>query len=331
MIAPQTSVRGSLADMAFVSPLPLPFNAISATPNQLQRRPRSQNVQAVRRRVPAMADASTTSEQAEQPIPAPLEASIRAYISENAEAAAAPSPLAYLTLRDFGRTDLVEPIMAAGGYISVSRQLGIRVDDAYSTYRPPRRPEELPSVFSKADDGGSLALGAGRAARLNVDVSSITPREPLGEASVPSAPSEADMSVRSGVLPYAPAPVPTAEEVASIGKDIVVVVDKVVPEGERLALTASMRAGTLLLVGASAAGFGHASRGLLDSRALDALQSGSVALGVGHVILAIYAAAILAPSFNRSAAVWGLKVFLSGPAGVVSLRQYGPLEDAASE
>jgi hypothetical protein len=279
----------------------------------------------VSRRLRAPAMSGGTNNAPEQRFPAELEAHIRAYLSENSAAAAEPSPLAYLTLRNYGRTDLIEPIMNNGGYIAVSRALGIRVDNTYSTYRPPRRPEELPSMFSKADGAGTLALGAGLDQRLNVDVASIKPMPPLVPETATVSGNEAYVSVRSGELPYIPEPVPTAEEVAAIGRDIVIVVDDVVEEGERLALTPLMRVGTLLLVVTAALGYGRASSGLLESGVLEALRAGSAALAVGHALLAVYAAAVVAPKFKRSAAVWGLKVLLSGPAGISSLKQYGPL------
>jgi hypothetical protein len=278
---------------------------------------------AARRSLPVRACAAAAG--GDPPIPPALEADIRAYLSGDSDAAAAECPLAYLTLRDFGRMDLIDRIMAAGGHLSVSRRLGIRVDDSCESYRAPRRPEELPSFFAglaeEAQSGPGLALGAGLDARLGADVSGLRP------AAAASA-GEAGATARSGPLSARPAPVPSAEEVAAIGRDIVVVVDEPVPAGERLALDAGMRAGTLLLVLAASVGYGRASAGVVDGRVADALRAGSAALALGHVGLAAYAAAVLAPRLGRSAPVWALKVLLSGAPGLASLRRFGPLAAA---
>lgn len=290
-------------------PMPHPS---SCTLHKHRRRSHSQFSQRVQVRASAEASEST-------PLSPELVARVQTYLRDHPDGANAPSPLSYVTLREMGRTDLVEEIMDAGGYISVSEKLGIRVDTSYASYKPPPLPSDLPSLFSPEEDAGSLALGAGLSARLDVDVNSLPPAKPLVDRAVSS-------ERRSGNLYSGPDPVPSADVVASIGKDVVDVRDEVVPQGERLTLDVSMRAGTLLLVATAAGGFGHASHEVLDANFAGALRAISESLIVAHVFLACYASASLAPKLGRNGVVWGIKVLLSGPLGISSLKRCGAID-----
>lgn len=302
-------------EMGFVVPSVLPFPPLRSRTSRLSSNAKRRVYVQCRRRIALRA---STGDAEGPSISSALVGRIRAYLDGNAEAANSPSPLSYVTLREAGRTDLVEEIMDAGGYIIVSQQLGIRVDAAYASYKAPLRPDELPSVFSAKDEPGSLTLGAGLEARLDVDIRSLPP---------PRVTVDGDFSPerRSGNLYSGPDPVPSAEAVASIGKDIVVIRDEVIPPGERLTLDLGMRAGTLLLVATAAVGFGRASSGVLDANVVGAVRAGSEALLVAHTFLACYAGAVLAPQFGRNGPLWGAKILLSGPLGLSSLKRLGRL------
>jgi hypothetical protein len=92
-----------------------------------------------RKHLPAAVD--DVSEFADEPpIPASLVAKINEFLAKQ-RPEADTTPLSYVSLGNAGRIDLVEPIMNAGGYISVSKRLGIPVDESYL-----EKPSEASSV-----------------------------------------------------------------------------------------------------------------------------------------------------------------------------------------
>jgi hypothetical protein len=267
--------------------------------------------------------------QSDEGLPAGLEERIRDYVASNGGAAsAAPSPLSYLTLYRAKRMDLVEPIMNAGGYISVSGRLGLPVDGAFLEYKPPLTFEEIPSVFTRVDDGSTgpaVSLGFRKEERLAETTFSKFTRTLDGDR---------DGSILKQFA--GPEPVPSAEEIAEIGKSIVIVKDKAVPEGERLTMDVSMRAGMILMVASTVLGFGHATNSpagiaLLSPPVVSAAQSIACGLSVIHFFLAGYTAFSLAPSLERNAPLWAFKVILAGPSGVVALRKLGMREERDAE
>eukprot|EP00967_Tisochrysis_lutea_P113341 scaffold179822_cov31-Tisochrysis_lutea.AAC.16 len=82
-----------------------------------------------------------------------LEVELRAYLAalEPQDALDAPSPLAYAELTRNGRLDLVEGCMAHGGYIAVSKRMGLPLRFANLIDAPapqtPRITEELPPTI----------------------------------------------------------------------------------------------------------------------------------------------------------------------------------------
>lgn len=302
------SVPPNPLGLAFSAPLPLTHFTSFPAPSSLHLYSRPKIAHS--RRVRACATPST------QRVPPALASSIAAYLSENPKASAEPSPLAYLTLAAYNRKDLIEPIMNAGGYIEVSLALSIPVDNAYSTYRAPLKASEIPSYFSPEVSSTSLAFGSSRESRASADISDIPREAPIAPAEVPRRP---------GNNP-GPAPVLSAAEVLSIGAGYVPIVDDPVPEGERLALDTPMRVSIILLVAAAAAGYGHASDGVLAQNVIDVLRAASAVGVVERVVLAAYAAGVLAPKLGRSRAVWAAKCLLGGITGIKALKGFGVIE-----
>lgn len=303
------SVPSNPLVLAFSAPSPLTyFTSSFPAPSSLHLYSRPKYAHS--RRVRACATPSAPR------VPPDLASSIAAYISENPKASAEPSPLAYLTLAAYNRKDLIEPIMNAGGYIEVSLALSIPVDKAYSTYRAPLKASEIPSYFSPAVSSTSLAFGSSRESRASADISDLPRAGPIAPTEVPRRP---------GNNP-GPAPVLSAAEVLSIGAGYVPIVDDPVPEGERLALDTPMRFSIILLTAAAAAGYGRASDGVLAQSVIDALRAASSVGVIAHVVLATYAAGVLAPKLGRSRTVWGAKCLLGGVAGIKALRVFGAIE-----
>jgi hypothetical protein len=275
--------------------------------------PRQNVYLAARRRriVTALSNHGTAEHSSEPPIPAELEANIKSYLATDA-AKEESSPISYASLGNAGRLDLIEPIMNAGGYISVSKRLGIAVDESVLTLTPS---ETRSSVFdSDTLTPGSLALGRGREARLSAEIGSGTS-------------SADDLSNFSGRRLYSgPQPVIDPTEMAAIGKNIIDIRDDPISPGERLALDTRMRVGTIFLVACSALAYGHASNGVFNAADIHAGKTfACVLLGV-HVACSVLTATVIAPSLGRNRSLWAFKVLLSGPLGLASLQNLGEVD-----
>jgi hypothetical protein len=306
----------SVDDVAFAHSSPSSLGnflgARHATPHMrsaLEWRPRVMP-RARRSRKHLTAAANDVSEFADEPpIPANLEAKINEFLAIQ-RPEAETSPLSYVSLGIAGRLDLVEPIMNAGGYISVSKRLGIPVDESYLESTP----SEASSVkFDKGkDELGSLALGRGLEDRLSATA-----------AAESSGASVSFMQSTSSREYKGPEPVLDSASIAAIGKDIVEIRDDPGPNGERMSLDNKMRVGTILMVACSALAYGHASTRIFELTSIQTAKILAGSLISLHVALAAFAAAIVAPSLSRDKALWGVKVLLSGPLGLLTLYNLG--------
>lgn len=244
---------------------------------------------------------------------AQLEADIRAYLETCPDFG--QNPLTYVNLGKAGRVDLASRILENGGYIDVSRRLGIPVDE--TDFVPPpviTAPSSL--ELQTQDPGASLVLGRDLEARL------ATVEQVL------KSPTEADDGVSSARISRSRPndDVPTAEELRLANESLVPPVqDLPIPEGERLTLSTQMRVGTLIWTAAVALGFGRTSPAVLPESSIQLCQSVAEALTVAHLVVAAYVAAVLAPQLNRNRALWFFKLLLSGPIGLKDLRALGPL------
>jgi len=218
-------------------------------------------------------------------------------------------PLAYVNLRKSGRLDLISRIMDAGGYIEVSRRLDLPVDESKFVASPPASTVFGKPLFDEKDENASLAIGRDLEARLeqieDVDMSSVD------VGGVGSRPQRTRASTT----------VPSGEQLRWENENMTVpVVDEPIPEGELFALTTGMRLGFLALVALSAVGFGRTSVGLVAPEVVDACKGLACGLATAHVVLSVYAGSMVAPKLDRNALLWSLKVLLSGPIGLSTLR-----------
>jgi hypothetical protein len=264
-----------------------------------------------RRIVTALSNPGISEHSNEPPIPEELEAMVKSYLATDA-AKNDSSPISYAALGNAGRLDLIEPIMNAGGYISVSKRLGIPVDESFLNVKPSEKTRA--TVFDEKLTPGSLALGRGREDRLSAAIGT-------GSSSTDTLSNLPDSRLYSG-----PQPVIDPSEMAAIGKNIVEVRDDPIPQGERLALDTRMRAGTLILVACSALAYGSASNRVFDATYIHAGKTFTSLLVSVHVVSSILTAAVIAPSLGRNRYLWAFKVLLSGPLGLASLQNLGEVE-----
>lgn len=251
-------------------------------------------------------------------VPDRLRAQIEDYL-RNAAEDAEPSPLSYKALDRAGRSDLIEPIMKAGGYALVSAELGVRVgppsDELLASNTPTAAARLLPSVY---ETPGPLALGAGKEARLNAPLS-------MGKSTASNVPG-------SSRAPYTqPEPVLTPEQMAEISNSIVDIKDEPVPPGERFTFTPAMKASALALAILCAAAFGNASNEALPVDVHEKLEGIAAVALFAHIGLAAATAFRLAAQRGRGRVLWTAKVLLCGVAAVAHLRELGPLDSGAGE
>lgn len=212
---------------------------------------------------------SRRSLQCVSPVPATMrfddaaafEAEVRAYVSTLDEQAmhdpAAPSPLAYAELQRNGRVDLVEGCMEHGGYIQVSKRLGVPLRLAkpadLSSDAPPRFSEPLPPTI------GLKLSGSKREADMAASVQALD----LAGAATAAAPA-----VGNGGVVYEPTPLqlPKIETAGSVS----------VPRWELAWLfryDGAQRAGLVFFAWLSGAAYGRATAELLEPSVASALQA----------------------------------------------------------
>jgi len=219
--------------------------------------------------------------------------------------------LSYASLAEAGRPDLVERIIAAGGYPAALERLGIEVPPA-----PPPKPAPK-AVFTSDEIDSRLVLGSSLENRI---VSS--PREPDMAPSYKyvTRPRNSDAD-----------DVPSAEALVAKGKEIdaATISAPVIatPEGELFVLDGRMRIGALALVILSAVAYGRASHELISDDALIALHGAANALLLMHFGTACFAAWTCANDLRRAPVLWFFKALLSGPAALVELERLGALPE----
>lgn len=244
---------------------------------------------------------------------AELEAEIRKYLDSHEDPG--PNPLAYTNLGEAGRTDLISRIMDHGGYLEVSRRLGIPVDESTFILPPPVR-DPNKSLFRSEDDRASLLLGRDLESRFGAVEQGVDG----------SKASDNSLASSGGRRAASRQEVPTGEELRLANEKLAPsVVDKPVPEGERFTLTASMRLGMLVLAGVTAVGFGRASPGVVNQETITTCRVIAEALGVAHLLVGVYGGGVLAAQYSRNRFLWSAKVLLSGPIGLRYLRSLGSL------
>lgn len=238
-----------------------------------------------------------------------LEREVHKYLSSGI--APDEGPLAFVNLQKAGRTDLMSGIIKFGGYAGIAERMGL---DA-SLFMPPLSPAKSKAFpgFYQSDDGAALALGRDLDARLD-SIESVDKTNTNGKQRAYNTVSRVTDDV------------PSAQQLLLQNEKMAPrIVDKAVPLGETFALSAEMRIGLLMLTTVATLGFGRASVDLLSGDVQAICQSLTYGLTVAHVSLAFYTVARLAPKLERDRALWFVKVLLSGPLGVRSLRALGPI------
>ena len=228
------------------------------------------------------------------------------------------SPLSYVALKKNGRIDLVSPIMDAGGYLEVSKRLGVPVDRKYTEVVAPTSAfDSQPQLDTGVTFNASIAIGQTLEDKLGT-IEDVVRNATKGER------NSSDMRVsRSATADQ----VPSAEELMRQNEQIVPpVVDDFLPEGERFVLTFRLRVGLVALVLATSLGFGNASAGVIDGNIVLLMQKVSEALLITHGVVAIYGAVFIARGLNRNTSLWFAKLLLGGPLGLGELRQLGSVK-----
>lgn len=197
---------------------------------------------------------------------AAFEAAVRAYVStldeKELQDPAAPSPLAYAELQRNGQLDLVAGCMEHGGYIQVSKRLGVPLRLPKEAEQPadaPRFIEALPPTL------GLKLSGSKREADLAAAVQTLD----LTRAAAP-----APAGVRGGVV-YEPTPLRLPRPKAA-PSDIISSSTDARPRWELawvFRYDGSQRAWLVFLVWLSAAGYGRATAEVLEPGIVSTMQA----------------------------------------------------------
>ncbi|CAN8063287.1 unnamed protein product [Agarophyton chilense] len=242
-----------------------------------------------------------------------LELDIKEYLNNISETL--PNPLSYVNLKKKGRIDLVSRVIDAGGYIEVSRRLGIPVDNREFVTPPNISTNGSFAPFLKSEDEGtSIVFGSSLEDRM----------KSMAESGKGSGISKSITSLSNARTIDT---VPSAVELIKQNERIAPpVVDEPLIEGENLSFTILMRLGLLSLTTITAIGFGKASNGVVSPSIINASKSAASGLTFGHLLLALYSALLVAPRMRRNSTLWFIKVLLGGPLAVVELRSLGNSE-----
>lgn len=212
--------------------------------------------------------------------------------------------LSYAALGRAGRGDLVERMMAHGGYFNVMAQLDVVPESVMEEVKPERTEPRFSPELSDA----RLALGARLERRL-------------------AAPVEGSASTEASQRARAADDVPSAAELGAALRDAPAVTEaRPAPAGELLTLDTRMRACMLLLVALAAAGHGRASVGVLPSEVIAVCRVSADVLALLHTALATYAGVLSATRLGRSPLLWMAKTLLGGAGAVFELRRLGAVE-----
>ena len=260
-----------------------------------------------------------------------FEAEVRAYLATLDDEALhdpdAPSPLGYVELKANGRVDLAEGCLQYGGYLAVSKQLGVRLQK-----RAPPPPSSLPTFGgNEAEEGAKMTLGfSGKEEKMAADLARL---QTSATATATATAAEEEQLSSRGSVAYAarsderPTPPPRGSA-ASAGADGRTAAAGATDGADGVAryarLNGLQRANVLLLVFALGAGFGRTAQQVLDPSIVHTAQTAGLVLGVAHVVVAAYAAFAASTSpraEDENAALWFFKCLVSGPGGLLELRQ----------
>jgi len=227
-----------------------------------------------------------------------------------ASSPAPESPLSYAELRRLGFGDLVDPIMAAGGYLAISRELGISIERR----RPP--PSPAPVLAADEEIQGGLALGGALDDKL-AQASSTR-----GRKSDPSASSSVEAPRVRG-MPEAP------QVYTNVGKRARIAIGEEEAEEEEaiiqefFLLNLAQRGYSLLGASVLAIGWGHATieaiaAGWMSQTAQEVASNLALVVVVSNVACMAFSIR-LAMDKQRSVMIWFLKCFMSGPTALAEL------------
>ena len=116
-------------------------------------------------RAPARAPAAVMQKRAKIADFSDLEREVLSYLgtlnATQLNDESAPSPLAYVELQKAGRPDIVEACMEYGGYLAVSKRLGVRVRPSAPPAPPPSGPVLAGDERTSCDRAPELSGGGG--------------------------------------------------------------------------------------------------------------------------------------------------------------------------
>ncbi|GAB0489585.1 hypothetical protein MMPV_000809 [Pyropia vietnamensis] len=285
-----------------------------------------------------------------------LEADLRAYLAspaalppplstvDDSESAGTapprpPMPLAYANLVAAGRYDLADRIGRAGGYVAVSRRLGLPID----VRPPPVGPTSADvaariaarAAFRGEEPGGEgrgfLTLGAARDARVGNPTALAAGAARARTAATGSGRVVATGRTLSG---------PRSDKLTPLRKGETAVTATAVADGgapllappaapvERVEFDAAARIGLVLVTALSAAAYGRAtgellSAGTLSPAVVDGFRVTARAAVAAH-LLSAPVAAVLAGGRGRRRGAWAAKAAAGGLMVVAQLRRLPP-------
>ncbi|PXF42261.1 hypothetical protein BWQ96_07980 [Gracilariopsis chorda] len=262
--------------------------------------------------LPASRVSMSTEDEGDESLRA-LESDIREFLDLLPEDVA--NPLSYVKLRREGRLDLISRIMNAGGYIEVSKRMGIPVDESQFVPTPKTFERTTEPLFQAEEQGASIAVGRNLEDKLNTIEDSMRKE------------SRASRDKTRGYVRMDD--VPSADELIAQNQQIAPrVVDKQPIEGEDLFLTTPIRLGLLTMASFAALGFGRGSHTVVSVEIISLCRYIAAGLACAHCILGLYVVLILAPEMKRSSSLWFVKVILGGPLAVSQLRSMKSLGDS---
>ena len=279
-------------------------------------------------RAPARAPAAVMQKRAKIADFSDLEREVLSYLgtlnATQLNDESAPSPLAYVELQKAGRPDIVEACMEYGGYLAVSKRLGVRIRPSAPPAPPPSGPvlagDEPPELIVSLSSSAREEKLSARVDGPSVSSQSAVQRKPGASRPIADAVSP--------VAPVRTAPLPLGEvsqTPTGAGPGV----------GRLLRLDGRQRLGLGALSTLLALGYGRGSVDVLPDDAANALRLAAAAVLLGHVVMGAYAAALAAggPARAESGAgpgapvFWFTKVALTGAGGLREARAEleGPL------
>mmetsp|Transcript_6572 Transcript_6572/g.19924 ORF Transcript_6572/g.19924 Transcript_6572/m.19924 type:complete len:310 (+) Transcript_6572:50-979(+) len=232
------------------------------------------------------------------------------------------SPIAYKTLAKRGRFDILEGVMKFGGYIEVSRKLGLDV------VVPERKVEEVKKVVFKrtspSDGDGFLTLGGAKADRLSE--TGVTTAMKLAEEKRVQKLLDAERRAKQ----QKDRPVFDSKYfITRLGKYSSGAKEEKKAEGETLKLSSIERLELVFEAAFLAAAFGRLGADYLDIGTRHTLQNLVYGGAAFHTLLGVYARS-LAQQKNRDGILWFFKVSVIGAGSLLRLRSLPDLPAKSS-